>query len=55
MNELIRNIIKIFQQFAFENAQSEKLNVTCQCHFLAKYYEENLDKYKALKVKLELE
>lgn len=44
-----------FSQHAFDYAQSSKLNVTCKCHFLAKFYNENLNLYNGLKVKIDLD
>lgn len=50
-----KGVGKILAKHAFDHAKDNKLDVTCQCHFLAKYYSTNQDKYKNVKVKLELE
>lgn len=50
-----KGVGKLLAKYAFDHAQSNKLDVTCRCHFLAKYYEKNASKYKGLKVKLDLE
>lgn len=47
-------IFLFFPQHAFGYAHENKLDVTCQCHFLAKYFENNKSKYNNLKVKLDL-
>lgn len=44
-----------FLQYAFSHAQDKKLDVIVKCHFLAKYYESNLNKYRNLKVKIQLD
>lgn len=50
-----KGVGKILAKYAFDFAKEEKLDVTCHCHFLGKYYNENQEQYKNLKVVLELE
>ncbi|KAJ0178911.1 hypothetical protein K1T71_005686 [Dendrolimus kikuchii] len=50
-----KGVGKLLAQYAFDEAIQNKLNVTCKCHFLAKFYENNRMKYKTLNVKMELD
>lgn len=50
-----KGVGKLLAQYAFDHAKEDNLEVTCKCHFLAAYYQNNIDKYKGLKVKLDLE
>lgn len=50
-----KGVGKLLAQYAFDHALENRLNVICKCHFLAKFYEDNINKYKVLNVKLELE
>ncbi|KAI8424156.1 hypothetical protein MSG28_002748 [Choristoneura fumiferana] len=50
-----KGVGKLLAKYAFDHAKNNKLDVICQCHFLAKYYENNISDYKGLNVKLQLE
>lgn len=50
-----RGVGKLLAQHVFTYANDNTLKVVCKCHFLAKYYEDNLDKFKNLQVQLDLE
>lgn len=50
-----KGVGKILAKHAFDYALQNKLDVTLQCTFLNKYYESNLNQYKSLEVKIDLE
>lgn len=50
-----KGVGKLLAEYAFAHAVDNKLDVTCKCHFLANYYQKNLNKYKQLNIKLDLE
>ncbi|CAB3236831.1 unnamed protein product [Arctia plantaginis] len=50
-----KGVGKLLAKHAFDYASENKLNVICQCHFLAHYYEQNKDNYKTLQITFDLD
>ncbi|CAH4035755.1 unnamed protein product [Pieris brassicae] len=50
-----KGVGKLLGQHAFDYALRQKLDVICKCHFLAKFYQDNIKNYKSLNVKLDLD
>ncbi|CAK1545876.1 unnamed protein product [Leptosia nina] len=50
-----KGVGKLLGQYAFDYARDNDLDVICKCHFLAKYYKDNIKQYKNLKVNLDLD
>ncbi|CAH2265492.1 jg10064 [Pararge aegeria aegeria] len=50
-----KGVGKLLAEHAFTYASDNSLDVICKCHFLAKFYQDNLNKFKNLEVKLDLD
>ncbi|KAJ8733427.1 hypothetical protein PYW08_001725 [Mythimna loreyi] len=50
-----KGVGRLLAKYAFDHAYKNQLDVTCQCHFLAKYFKENQNNYKGLNITFNLE